>query len=414
MLTIMAAWSLLSTAFSEGARSSFLGVIGWFMGSLMLVILMFSTFYYSEYLHLSEKMLIPVMGVNTLIILFEIVQMAGKDPFGFIAMIKRVYRFSYLSTIGQINVLSGYLCLLLPLFWGLFCEAQERRRVLAYSAFCALGFMAIIGAGSDSTFAGIGVCAIFLMPYFLHKRERLKRASFLIIMYGICLLLVGRLPVFADKVEHIVRHKTDISAILLRLPVSVGVILAGCLLYFATEKWMTKDYEKKARIFLIAAEILIFSAAVAVVLYTIPRFNDKWGTNRGYIWRVGLEQFRGFTLRRKLMGVGPDLLAPVYVELRILLKTNVVSAHCEPLQILLTQGVVGLLLYLMFWGYLIMLFVRNSLWRGDKAKYFFPLAAFLGQSMFCTDYPVTGAMFSLMAGLYLHEVETRRKEEFSK
>ena len=53
------------------------------------------------------------------------------------------------------------------------------------------------------------------------------------------------------------------------------------------------------------------------------------------------------------------MLAFVYVELRKLLGKNVVSAHCEPLHVLLTQGIGGLMLYLSFWGLLVRHFMGS-------------------------------------------------------
>ena len=406
LLLAVSGWSFFSTLLSEAPLSSFWGRIGWSVGSLMTATLIFCTIWYSHFFDFSERLLIPLIVENTVIFIFSLIQSADMDPFGFLNMIRKVYRYSYLGTIGQKNCFSGYLCLLLPLFWCMFAEAEDLRRTLLYGAFCTIGFMAIIAANSDSTFAGIGVSVFFLLPYFLFHKTRFLRASILISLFGACLLLFRILPFFEGKVIHIMRHSHDISAILMRIPCSVGLIFLGGLLYVFIDKWAGKDYEKRARLLLIVFEALFSLAVIVVVLRSASGFNDKWGTNRGYIWRVGWEHFIRFPLKEKLVGVGPDLLAPVYVELRLLLKTNVVAAHSEPLQVLLTQGIVGLTLYLVFWGYLIYLFVRKRLWKTEKGKFFFPLTTYFGQSLFCSVYPVTAVLFSLMAGLYLREVES--------
>ena len=406
LLIAVAGWSLFSTLLSEAPLSSFLGKIGWSVGSLMITTLIFCTIWYSHYFDFSQRLLLPLIVENTVIFIFALLQSADRDPFGFLHLIRKVYRYSYLGTIGQKNCFSGYLCLLLPLFWCMFAEAEDLRHTLLYGAFCTIGFMAIIAANSDSTFAGIGVSVFFLLPYFLFHKTRIRRASILISLFGACLLLFRILPFFEGKVIHIMRHSHDVSAVLLRIPCSVGLILLGGLLYVFIDKWVGKDYEKRARLLLIVFEALFSVAVIVVVLRSATGFNDKWGTNRGYIWRVGWEHFVSFPLKEKLVGVGPDLLAPVYVELRLLLKTNVVAAHSEPLQVLLTQGIIGLSLYLVFWGYLVYLFVRKQLWKTEEGKFFFPLATYLGQSLFCSVYPVTAVLFSLMEGLYLREVES--------
>ena len=85
--------------------------------------------------------------------------------------------------------------------------------------------------------------------------------------------------------------------------------------------------------------------------------------------------------------------------------SNVVTAHSDIMQVLLTQGIVGLTLYIAFWGYLTALFFRKKIWKSNTAVFFFPLAAYWGQSLFCTVYPVTAVAFSFMAGLYLRYTE---------
>ena len=95
------------------------------------------------------------------------------------------------------------------------------------------------------------------------------------------------------------------------------------------------------------------------------------------------------------------MLAIVYAPLRVSHRINVVSAHCEPLQVLLTQGIVGLALYCVFWGALAVSFLKGRRWEREEAVLFFPRAAYFGQSLFCSAYPVTAVLFSAAAGLYL-------------
>ena len=118
-----------------------------------------------------------------------------------------------------------------------------------------------------------------------------------------------------------------------------------------------------------------------------------------------MEAFWDFPFRRKLTGIGPEMLAMIYSALRTEQRINIVSAHSDPLQVLFAQGIVGAVLYLLFWGYLLYLFIFKKLWRDNRAIFFFPIAAYWGQSLFCSVYPVTGVLFSVMAGLYLGQVE---------
>ena len=111
-------------------------------------------------------------------------------------------------------------------------------------------------------------------------------------------------------------------------------------------------------------------------------------------------------LRNKLIGIGPELLIVLYKDIRDASGLTVVSAHCEPLQVLLTQGIVGLGLYFAYWGYMLKLFFGRKLWKTSTAPFFFPLAAYWGQSIFCSVYPVTAVLFSFVSGMYIRAAET--------
>lgn len=85
---------------------------------------------------------------------------------------------------------------------------------------------------------------------------------------------------------------------------------------------------------------------------------------------------------------------------------NLLSAHNDALQVLLAQGIIGLILYSLFWVYLIFLYIRGKLWKKNTGVFFFPIIAYFGQSMFASVYPVTGVVFSVMTALYLGQAET--------
>ena len=138
---------------------------------------------------------------------------------------------------------------------------------------------------------------------------------------------------------------------------------------------------------------------------SVINFNDNWGNTRGGIWRTGWEYFAGLPLGKKITGLGPEMLFEAYSKMYAETGRNVVTAHCDILQVLLAQGIVGLGLYFAFWGHLLTLFFRKKIWKSNTAVFFFPLAAYWGQSIFCTVYPVTAVVFSFMAGMYLKNAE---------
>ena len=400
LLAAIAAWSLFTSYMSQNPELSMMGTAGWSMGSLMIAVLTASTIIVSQYFEFQPYLLLPVMVVNIIINSFAIIQSGRFDLFGLLQNIDKKQVYTYLSTIGQKNSYSGYLCLILPFFWGAFISCKDRLTELLYGIFAVFGFMGIIVAESDSTYAGIGICILFMLLFIFGSEQYVKRSSILLILYGCCLLAVRSLPVFSGKIA---RFK-GISKAMIGKPIAEILCISGFILYFIGWKIIGGKFGKYI---LIVIELGLLIGIGWYAVNAATHFNDNWGTKRGMIWRVGWERFMAFPLRSKLIGVGPEMLVTVYVEIRAATGRNVVSAHCEPLQVLLTQGIIGLGLYLAYWGYLLKLFFGKKLWRKSTASFFFPLAAYWGQSLFCSVYPVTGVLFSFVSGMYLKAAETR-------
>lgn len=405
LLWAILVWSLIATLASTSRSASFYGTIGWAMGSLMSATLILSTILLRRYFHFSVNMMIPVMLSNTAIFIIAICQSAGRDVFGLLQRLDRRDFYAYLSTIGQKNSFSGYLCLSLPLMWGFFAACRDRLSEFIYGAVSFLGFLCIILCDSDSVYAGAGICVMAMLPFFMRNGEKIRRAGILLLLYGAGLLTVGQLPVFAGKLSSM----KGISALVCSFPFAFAVCLAGIGLTALGILVHKKEQKGKGAAGILRAaaavlEILLVLAVIIFIFYTIQNFDDKWGTGRGRIWRMGWEYFLQLPWSRRLTGIGQEMLTLIYVELRASMGVNVTAAHSEPLQILLTQGLIGFILYLLFWAYLARQYIQKRLWREDGAVFFFPLAAYFGQSLFCSVYPVTGVLFCVSAALYLQQI----------
>ena len=402
LLLIISLWSLFSSFMSISPELSLTGSRGWKVGSIMTVVLILTTIIVSGNLQFHSYMLLPIMAVNIFINALAVIQSAGINVFGLQnGLIKEQY-YVYMTTIGNSNSYSGYLCLLLPLFWGAFLSCKERATELLYGLFAAVGFMGLIMAESDSSYAGIGICLLFMLLFVFgsddHAEQYLKRSSVLLVLYGGCLLFVRYFPMFEAKRAEF----AGLSWKMLCSPVPEILISCGILLYLLAGRLIQS---KKERYLLIALEALIIVTICGFAVSLVMNFNDGWGNGRGEIWRISWEYFCKLPLRYKITGIGPEMVFQAFIAHLAETGSNVVTAHSDIMQVLLTQGIVGLALYFAFWGYLTALFFRKKLWKSSTAVFFFPLAAYWGQSLFCTVYPITAAVFSFMAGLYLRYAE---------
>ena len=402
LLLIISLWSLFSSFMSISPELSLTGSRGWKVGSIMTVVLILTTIIVSGNLQFHSYMLLPIMAVNIFINALAVIQSAGINVFGLQnGLIKEQY-YVYMTTIGNSNSYSGYLCLLLPLFWGAFLSCKERATELLYGLFAAVGFMGLIMAESDSSYAGIGICLLFMLLFVFgsddHAEQYLKRSSVLLVLYGGCLLFVRYFPMFEAKRAEF----AGLSWKMLCSPVPEILISCGILLYLLAGRLIQS---KKERYLLIALEALIIVTICGFAVSLVMNFNDGWGNGRGEIWRISWEYFCKLPLRYKITGIGPEMVFQAFIAHLAETGSNVVTAHSDIMQVLLTQGIVGLALYFAFWGYLTALFFRKKLWKSTSVVFFFPLAAYWGQSLFCTVYPITAAVFSFMTGLYLRYAE---------
>ena len=402
LLLIISLWSLFSSFMSISPELSLTGSRGWKVGSIMTVVLILTTIIVSGNLQFHSYMLLPIMAVNIFINALAVIQSAGINVFGLQnGLIKEQY-YVYMTTIGNSNSYSGYLCLLLPLFWGAFLSCKKRATELLYGLFAAVGFMGLIMAESDSSYAGIGICLLFMLLFVFgsddHAEQYLKRSSVLLVLYGGCLLFVRYFPMFEAKRAEF----AGLSWKMLCSPVPEILISCGILLYLLAGRLIQS---KKERCLLIALEALIIVTICGFAVNLVMNFNDGWGNGRGEIWRISWEYFCKLPLRYKITGIGPEMVFQAFIAHLAETGSNVVTAHSDIMQVLLTQGIVGLALYFAFWGYLTALFFRKKLWKSTSVVFFFPLAAYWGQSLFCTVYPITAAVFSFMTGLYLRYAE---------
>ncbi len=465
LLVFLLVWKLAATWFSYDQRASFYGTVGWHAGSLLEGTLILCTLLIArgvtegsgEKASVRDKAakgekaavvgpagaLDPASGfsasrltfifcgavalANAWIFLMAAVQSAGVDIGLLLNRIDRKYFYTYLATIGQKNSYAGYLCLVGPLFWGMYIARRDRWSRIITGLLSLLSLLSVILCESDSVYAGIGIAAVFMLPFCFRTGARLRRTGHIFLMYGLCLLFVGSSPLFAEKVARM----RDLSALMLTAPCVVGVLAAGIVLT-ALGRSEQEGYGKqqnhgeqqglsgleghseqpsrRLRFLAWILELVLILAIAAVCKQVTAEFDDTWGTRRGLYWRMAWEYFEKLPVGRKITGIGQELLSLVYVSLRVDKGINVLAVHSEPLQILLTEGIVGASLYLAFWAAMIGLYLRRRMWERDGGAFFFPLAAYLGQSLFCSVYPVTAAVFSAMAGLFLAEVRRGSQE----
>lgn len=271
----------------------------------------------------------------------------------------------FISTIGNKNLLSSYLCLSLPATVTLFIHTKSKKAGALYLIASALGFAALMCADSDSGFLGIGAFCLVSLLLYIRDPGTLKKflLALTIMLLGAKLLHpICTLSGAANKGMGSLQQIFVFSSLGTLLPAALALVTGVLyLVHWKKPRLQLPAATKGTLLLALAAGGL--TLAVGFVYYTVLapeqplderwsflRLNDSWGTHRGFIWRRGLDIFRDFSLKEKLLGSGPDtfylVFQPYFDELSQFGDSSTNAAHNEYLNYLVTQGLVGLGTYL--------------------------------------------------------------------
>ena len=126
------------------------------------------------------------------------------------------------------------------------------------------------------------------------------------------------------------------------------------------------------------------------------RFRDEFATNRFYIWRIALEAYP----EHPILGTGPDTFEKAFPEeAQWKYGEHYDKAHNEYIQILICQGILGLICYLVF--------LAAACFKAIPKAFGNPLlmavlAAFIGyivQAFFNISLPIASQMLWVFAGM---------------
>lgn len=287
--------ALISTALSIAPGVAILGEARY--GGLVSITLYCWSFLLLSRGYVPKRWLLwTLAGAVSLNCVVAILQLLGYDPLGlypagmnyYDANIR--YAGTFLGTIGNVDILSAVLCVAIALFWIsiLRLESPWRFALLVPLGLClAVLFWAFVAGGV----VGVLLSALFTVPVL--AREKRRR---LILLALVILLFLG----------------------------------AVCVTYFAGDA------------------VGGFPAEASALLH--GQWDDSFGSGRLYIWRKTAELIP----ERLLLGGGPDTLGlrtDAFFErfneaTGTLIRAQVDDAHNEYLNILVNQGIVGLLAYL--------------------------------------------------------------------
>ncbi|WP_125143149.1 O-antigen ligase family protein [Clostridium transplantifaecale] len=360
----------ISTLLSDYKFESFWGNEGRFSGLFLISLYALGVFMIGKLGKIKKWYLDLFLLSGVLVCLFGITDYFRMDLLHWKAGVTSTQADSFTSTLGNINTYTAYVALVLGVACGLFTTEKNIFRNIWYFMVLLIGFFAIITGQSDNAYLALGaVFALFPLALFATRKGIIRYITVIASFMSVIKVIDEINKKMAEKViglsgifDVLVRHKY-LEVIVIALWLLVAVLYIG-------DRVLMKDKEDKVGKWLRITWFCLIAAGVAAVIAVLydanfgpnPEkysslsryliFNDSWGTNRGYCWRIGWESYMQQPLIHKLFGFGPDTFGILTWPFRQdSLDTYGVffeSAHNEYFQYLVTMGPFTMIAYILF------------------------------------------------------------------
>ena len=366
----VAAWGIaiiLSTIFSPVRKYAFWGNGGRYAGCLVLLLYIAAYVCITRYYQVKEWHMAIFLTAGIFMCLFGITDFFDIDLLGFKAEIKESQRYKFTSTIGNINTYTSCVAMVMAYGGIMFIMAKDCKRAVGYGVCTITAFVALILGESDNAYLSLAAFFCLLPLYAFRTKRGTGRYMFLAAAF---FTAAGGIGLISRKMAGQVVPISGLFQVIAGSRLLPGVILVlwlvtgGCL-------WLEKKSGGKEplmpagfiKVWLILMAFAIFAGVF--VLYDVNiagngerygglqsylLFNDEWGTHRGYVWRIAIEDYKKFPVLQKIFGYGPDTFGFVtrinnYPEMVERYQEIFDSSHNEYLQYLVTIGPLGLAAY---------------------------------------------------------------------
>jgi hypothetical protein len=354
--------AFLSSILSEYKTTSFIGLEGRNEGFLMQLMyismfFMLSRFYVNKYE-------LKIFAAASIIVAFIGILQVNGYYVGKITYNINEFGTSYLTTLGNIDVVSTYLVTPIMLFTVLYCQSSEKIWRLLYFASAGICFYFAVLIEVDSGYVGMLAGFGIMFPFIAKDRISASRIFQMLALFLSMMYLENQISQIGAR-----------NFVLFEKPFSNMMFLGilACLAVSAVIYFVGKHITVSKKCIWPIAYFLCVCAAVVIVIKRIlgmtteptdssiklalyqfgqilkGNISDEYGSNRVYAWRV----IYSFIKEKPILGHGPDTVMDLwmreeYVYSMQKYNTYFDKAHNDYLQVLVTTGIAGLVPYLVF------------------------------------------------------------------
>lgn len=348
-LALFAAASAIGTLCSGAVSDSFWGLTGVrCVGSAVLLSGVLIILLIGRFLKWNRALTACFLFGGTFQFVLEICNLFQIDPLRMTQTMLDQDRPSYIGTIGNLNYVAIFNTMAVVAGMSLYCLCGERRCQIAFAIFLFLGYAAVFCTRSDGGLLGVSTAFCVMFGCALFYRRRVER-----VLHMGLLLFASMCAV--SLFDHLFRAHAypigGLAGMLLRprALLAFGMALAALVLFFRFAVNTMQNYGAIFRIYMgavlaclgIAALLLLAAntdARAATGFLSSLRFDDRFGSGRGGIWRNAIRLYGEYPLFQKLFGCGMNCLGNVSAQSSVGYMSD---AHNEFLHMLDSVGLAG-------------------------------------------------------------------------
>ncbi|SFG36513.1 O-antigen ligase family protein [Oribacterium sp. WCC10] len=426
-MTVLIVCIVLSTVFAEYPYEAFWGDRGRFQGLLLWLMFYIAYWLVTRFYSFKKWHLYAFMSFASVVCIWGICNFF-LITFGMFRDADSIYRYTFVSSIGNINTYSCFTGMLFGFSTASFIKAEKlTETIYSYIVLCISCFAQIMGLSDCALLSTLIVIAV--APFALCENWKQVSKLFVSVSTYICsmkvvaLIIEKGIPTMNDmdpSLQITLAGKQGFTVLLMAVLVMTLLVSAYAFRKNGQDAGRSIAAFKKIILTLI---VIAASGVIAVLVLAntgwhselwepyrnILIFNDSWGTDRGLVWRLAMEYWtKDATLLAKIFGYGPDTFYIITMDRFMGIMQDAGrgmfdSAHNEYLEYFVTIGIAGLAAYL----YLICTSVKTML-KGKYSKYcMLAVAAYAFQAVVNIAIPIVTPVYMLLmfAGIRISEKE---------
>lgn len=393
LLLIFLTIIIISCRLSLSFKLTWVGSSGFFVGGYILSLSILSCLVLSKAEIPLNIIFYPIYITNVAMLLLTICEAIGFDLLSTHSNLVPNDYYGFFSTLGNTNWYAGYLSIITTVSVGLYLRTYNKVHSVLLLLFITLCILNTLIIHAESLLLAYFIVFLFLIPLIINNQTYRIRITNILIALIPSLLFFSYSGLFGNLIRVLNGFYRLISY--------KSVSLVICILIAALIIYLRKcDRFKIKPKTIIISLIVIVSATILIMIITDPK---NFGNGRGEIWAYSLIRFKDYPLKYFLIGSGPENLNSIYSAYSFENGAMLTTSHSEPLQTLLTMGILGFTFYCLIW-HNIFHHIGKNIKKEECLPCALALIAYFGQSLVNSATVPNVLLLTVVVSLYFKSI----------